>query len=218
MFEDIKLKQKQIIESIATPKIWLKLAITNILDEQLSHLPELDQQRYIIYLKSAEHPEGYKIGLEVRPVLRLKGNDTNLDIVRDSGNNPDSYFWDEPTYNKMKKKGLCYFIGTQTGQYLECYYGLRSRLGPYDGRLLASKVAASKNPLEVVESPAEERMGIHVTVELAEALGHKLVESYNDWDANEASPVNEGDLLILDNSGYYYRVEASLAKETYKEI
>lgn len=217
MFEEIKLKQKQIIESIATPKAWLKLGIINVLDEQLSHLPELDQQRYIIYLKSAEHPEGYKIGLEVRPVLRLKGDVDNLEIVRDSGNNPDSYFWDETTYTKMKSKGTSYFIGTQTGQYLEAYYNLRKRLNERDGRQVASKVAASRNPLEVVESPAERRPGIYVTKELADALGHKLLESYNDWDANEASPLNEGDLLILDGT-YYYRVEASLAKETYKEI
>lgn len=218
MFEEIKLKQKQIIESIATPKPWLKLAIINVLDEQLSHLPELDQQRYIIYLKSAEHPDGYKIGLEVRPVLRLKGDDDNLSIVRDSGNNPDSYFWDEATYTKMiKKSAKRYFIGTQTGQYLEAYYGLRSRLNETDGRLVASKVAASRNPLEVAETPAEERQGILVTTHLAQALNGKLLESYNDWDANETSPINPGDLLILDGN-FYYRVEKSLAEETYKEL
>lgn len=216
-FESKKRAQKEIIERIAKPEIWLKEAIINVLDEQISHLPELDQQRYIIYLRSAEHPDGYKIGLEVRPVLRLKGDEASLMIVRDSGDNPDSYFWDEATYDKMKKKGLCYFIGTQNGHYLECYYGLRSRLAPYDGRQLANKVAASRNPLEVIETPAEERRCIYVTSELAAALDYRLLESYNDWDENEMSPLNEGDLLVLDGE-YYYRVDAKLAQDTYRKI
>ena len=213
-FVEKKQAQKALIESIAQPTAWTKLAIINILDEQLSKLPELDQQRYIIYLKSAEHVDGYKLGLEAHPVLRLKGTGCTLQIVRDSGNNPDSFFWDEATYNKMKKKSECYFIGTQTGQYLEAYHELRSKLNDRDGRQLANKVAASRNPLEVVATPAETRQVIYVTEELAKALDYKLLESYNDWDENELSPVGEGDLLVLDGE-FYYRVEASLAKETY---
>ena len=217
-FEVKKLTQKSLIEGIAKPEPWLKEALINVLDEQISHLPELDQQRYIIYLRSAEHVDGYKLGMEARPVFRLKGDENSLVIVRDSGNNPDSFFWGPELYEKMKKKSNCYFIGTQTGVYLENYYALRSRLGVTDGRQLANKVAASRNPLEVLETPAEKRMAVYVTAELAKALGYKLLESYNDWDENELSPVAEGDLLILDNDGVYYRVDAKLAADTYRKL
>lgn len=217
MFDEKKQAQKAVIESIVKPEPWLKEALINVLDEQISHLPELDQQRYIIYLRSAEHMDGYKLGMEARPVFRLKGDSKALEIVRDSGKNPDSFFWDEATYAKMKKKSLSYFIGTQTGQYLEAYSSLRSRLSDTDGRQFANKVAASRYPLEVVESPAEERAAIYVTEELAKALGYKLLESYNDWDENEMSPLYEGDLLVVDGN-YYYRVDAKLARDTYRKI
>lgn len=218
MFEEKKLLQKEIIEKLATPTKYTKLELINILDEQISNLPYLDKVRYVILLKSAEHPNGFALGMEARPVLRLKKySDNDIRIVRDTSNNVDSYFWDKPVYDKMCSKAIDrYMIGTQTGLYLEYYAKIRSAMNEEEGALLSSKVAASKNPFEVIITPADERVGVLVTQEIVDALGGKLLESYNDKDENDLSPLCINDLLIQDGEdGFYYRVEASLAISTY---
>ena len=212
-----KQAQKELIEMIANPEPWVKQEIITIVDEQISEIPELDRERYIYSIKSFEHPEGQKLALDAHPTLRIRENK----IVRDRSGNPEGFFWDKDVYDKMKKKSKTYLIGTETGRYLENYVQLRNRLtSNEDGFQLSFKVARNKKPLEVFESPAEERIGVLVTPELAEALNHKLRASYSD-DPEELAPVEIGDLLVQDISdklaGLYYRVAMKEVNETYRQ-
>lgn len=217
MFEEKKLKQKQLIESIASPQPWVKQEIITICDEQISRLPVLDASRFVISIRSFEHPDGFALGMDVHPCLRIR---EGL-IVRDTAKNPEGFFWPDATYQKMKKKASKnYYIGTDTGEYLENYFKLRNRLvDPEDGRQLSFKVAARKTPLEVFELPAEQRLGVLVTEEIAAALNYRLLESYNDTDENDLTEVCVGDLLVQDifENEPYYLVNKKMVEETYRE-
>jgi len=219
MLQEIKKKQKALIESICTPEPWVKQEIITIVDEQISAIPELDRNRYIYAIRSMEHPEGFILNMDVHPCLRIREGV----IVRDSGNNPEGFFWPDSTYQKMKKKAkLNYFIGGQTGEYLENFVNLRNKItNVTDGKQLSFKVARSRNPLEVFELPAEQRTAILVTEELAKALGGKLIASYNMDDPQNFDPVEPGDILVQDIAeetfGLYYRVDMKQVSETYRQ-
>jgi len=218
MITELKQQQKALIERYATPVDYVKQQIITICDEQISAIPELDQGRYIFAVRSFEHPEGYKLAMDVHPCLRIREGV----IVRDHAENPEGFFWTDTFYQKMKKKSKCYFIGTETGEYLENYVNLRNLLKkPADGKQLSFKVASRKKPLEVFETPAEQRTAILVTEELAKALDYKIIEAYNDEDPENTSPCMPGDLLVQDtdpvHAGLYYRVDAKTASETYRE-
>ena len=156
--------------------------------------------------------------MDVHPTLRIREGK----IVRDRGENPEGFFWDDNVYHKMKKRATKnYFIGSETGEYLENYVQLRNRLtSPKDGKELSFKVARSKVKLEVFETPAEERMAVLVTPELAKALDYKILASYNDYNPESFDPVEVGDLLVQDISdelaGLYYRVAMKDVEETYR--
>lgn len=218
MLQSVKQKQKALIESICTPEPWVKQEIITICDEQISAIPELDRQRFIYSIRSIEHPEGFKLGMDVHPCLRIREGV----IVRDSGNNPEGFFWPDSVYQKMKKKATRnYLIGGDTGRYLENYFQLRQRIiNPKDGEELSFKVARSKTPLEVFELAAEQRTAVLVTEELAKALDGKLIASYNMDDPNCFDPVEVGDLLVQDTAeetfGLYYRVDMKQVAETYR--
>lgn len=212
MFEDIKQRQKEIIESFGV-KPWIKEEIINVLDVQISALPILDQKQYTILINSAEHPDGYKLDLTAHPTLRIRSGK----IVRDTSGNPDSFFWDEATYQKNKSRSTYFLIGGDTGEYLENYFELRSKLAlKEDGEQLSFKVASRKWPLEVMVTPAVQRTALEVTEEVLEKLP-RLLESYNNKDANAQVELKVGDLLVLDTDGFYYRVEKSLKEQTYCE-
>jgi len=219
MLREIKKKQKALIESICTPEPWVKQEIITIVDEQISAIPELDRNRYIYAIRSMEHPEGFILNMDVHPCLRIREGV----IVRDSGNNPEGFFWPDSTYQKMKKKAkLNYFIGGQTGEYLENFVNLRNKItNVTDGKQLSFKVARSRSPLEVFELPAEQRTAILVTEELAKALGGKLIASYNMDDPQNFDPVEPGDILVQDIAeetfGLYYRVDMKQVSETYRQ-
>jgi hypothetical protein len=123
----------------------------------------------------------------------------------------------------MKKKAKKnYFIGGQTGEYLENFVQLRNRItNATDGKQLSFKVARSRNPLEVFELPAEQRTAVLVTKELAEVLGGKLIASYNMDDPENFDPVEPGDILVQDTAeetaGLYYRVDMKQVAETYRQ-
>ena len=218
----IKKEQKALIESICTPEPWVKQEIITICDEQISAIPALDRERFIYSIRSMEHPEGFVLGMDVHPCLRIREGV----IVRDSGNNPEGFFWPESTYQKMKKKagkaGGNYLIGGQTGEYLENFVKLRNKItNVTDGKQLSFKVARSRNPLEVFELPAEQRTAVLVTKKLAEALGGKILASYNMDDPENLAPVEPGDLLVQDIAdetfGLYYRVDMKQVSETYRK-
>ena len=212
MFEDIKQRQKEIIESFGV-KPWIKEEIINILDIQISALPILDQRQYTILINSAEHPEGYKLDLTAHPTLRIRSGK----LVRDTSGNPDSFFWDETTYQKNKTRSTYFLIGGDTGEYLENYFELRSKIvSKEDGEQLSFKVASRKWPLEVMITPALQRTALEVTEEVLKKLPI-LLESYNNKDANAVVDLKVGDLLVLDTDGFYYRVEKSLKEQTYCE-
>lgn len=218
----IKEEQTAIIEGICTAEPWVKQEIITICDEQISKIPELDRERYIYLLKTIEHPEGYRLTMDVHPCMRIREGV----IVRDTGNTPESFFWSESAYEKMKEKaqkgGKNYFIGGETGEYLENFVQLRNKItNKLDGRQLSFKVARSRNPLEVFELPAIQRTAVLVTEELADALGSKLIASYNMDDPNYFDPVEPGDILVqedLDEAtlGFYYRVDMRQVAETYR--
>ena len=218
MLQETKEKQKALIESICTPEPWVKQEIITIVDEQISAIPELDRERYIYSIRSLEHPEGFILSMDVHPCLRIREGV----IVRDSGNNPEGFFWPESVYQKMKKKAKKnYLIGGQTGEYLENFVQLRNKIiKSTDGKQLSFKVARSHNPLEVFELPAEQRTAILVTEELAKALGGRLIASYNMDDPENYDPVEPGDLLVQDTAdetaGFYYRVDMKQVSETYR--
>lgn len=140
-----KQAQKEIIEMLAIPGPWVKQEIITVVDEQISAIPELDRQRYIYSIRSMEHPEGFILGMDVHPCLRIREGV----IVRDSGNNPEGFFWPDSFYQKMKKKAKKnYFIGGETGEYLENFVQLRNKVtNATDGKQLSFKVARSKNAL-----------------------------------------------------------------------
>ena len=100
MLQEIKKEQKALIESMCTPEPWVKQEIITIVDEQISAIPELDRNRYIYAIKSMEHPEGFVLNMDVHPCLRIREGV----IVRDSGNNPEGFFWPDSFYQKMNKK------------------------------------------------------------------------------------------------------------------
>ena len=207
---EIKQKQKEIIERFDVEP-WVKDEIINVLDVQIAALPWLDRQQYTILINSVEHPNGYKLGLTAHPTIRFREGA----LVRDVNGNVDSFFWEEDVYEKNKKKSKYYLIGGETGEYLENYVRLRSKIkSEEDGRQLSFKVASRKYPLEVMETPAEQRYGVEVTEELLAELP-ELVESYNDWDETQTVKLCVGDLLVLDGNGFYYRVEKSLKEQTY---
>ncbi|MBQ7073705.1 hypothetical protein IJM86_01285 [bacterium] len=122
----------------------------------------------------------------------------------------------------MKKKAKKnYFIGGQTGEYLENFVSLRNKItNTTDGEQLSFKVTRSRNPLEVFELPAEQRTAVLVTKKLAEALSGKLIASYNMDDPDNFDPVEVGDLLVQDTAeetfGLYYRVDMKQVAETYR--
>jgi hypothetical protein len=219
MYEEKKQNQKELIESLRTPIDVVKMEIITLCDEQLSKKPMLDIERFDVYIKSIEHPEGFKLALDVHPCLRIREGK----IVRDYNHKPEAFFWQEEFYQKMKKKAKKnYFVGLENWQDLENYVYLRNKLtSPEDGKQLSFKVTSRKNPLEVFELPAEQRKGILVDEELAKALDYKILESYNDYDENDYAPVEVGDLLIVDTApgqpGYYYRVDRKTAQDTYRE-
>lgn len=212
MFESVKQFQKEVIEKNNVVEYWVKDEIINVLDIQISQLPILDQQQYTILINSAEHPNGYKLDLTAHPTLRIR----NGLLVRDSGGNPDSFFWDDKTYQKNKGKSNYYLIGTDTGAYLENLINLYNRIvNKEDAKQLLYKVASRRGCLEVMEMPAVQRRGVEVT-ESTLWNSPTLLESYNDWNEKDQVKLNVGDLLVLDDSnGYYYRVEKSLKEQTY---
>lgn len=218
MLQKIKKEQKSLIESIATPEPWVKQEIITICDEQISAIPELDRDRYIYAIRSMEHPEGFTLSMDVHPCLRIREGE----IVRDSGHNPEGFFWPDSFYQKMKNKAKKnYLIGGQTGEYLENFVQLRNKItNQTDGKQLSFKVARSKNPLEVFELPAEQRTAVLVTEELAKALERKLIASYNMDDPENFDPVEPGDILVQDTAeetfGFYYRVDMKQVSETYR--
>lgn len=212
MFEDIKQKQKEIIESFVVSP-WIKEEIINVLDVQISALPILDQQQYTILINSAEHRDGYKLDLTAHPTLRIRSGK----IVRDTTGNPDSFFWDEAIYLKNKSRSEYFLIGGQSGEYLENYHYLRSKIISIDdGKQLSFKVASRTWPLEVMITPAVQRQALEVTEQVLRKLP-VLLESYNNTDIDAVVDLKVGDLLVLDNDGFYYRVEKSLKEQTYKE-
>lgn len=219
MLQEIKKKQKALIESICTPEPWVKQEIITICDEQLSKISELDTGRYIYAIRSIEHPEGFVLSRDVHPCLRIREGE----IVRDSGNNPEGFFWTETFYQKMKGKAKKnYLIGGDTGEYLENFVRLRNKItNPRDGKQLSFKVARSKNALEVFELPAEQRTAVLVTEELAKALNGKIIASYNMDDPENFDPVEPGDILVQDEDertyGLYYRVDMKQVAETYRK-
>ena len=99
MLQEIKQEQKALIESLCTPEPWVKQEIITIVDEQISAIPELDRERYIYAIRSMEHPEGFVLNLDAHPCLRIREGV----IVRDSGHNPEGFFWPDTFYQKMKK-------------------------------------------------------------------------------------------------------------------
>ena len=218
MLQSVKQNQKALIESICSPEPWVKQENITICDEQISAIPELDRGRYIYAIKSMEHPEGFVLNMDVHPCLRIREGV----IVRDSGNNPEGFFWTDSFSQKMKKKAKKnYLVGGQTGEYLENFVQLRNKItNKTDGKQLSFKVARSKNPLEVFELPAEQRTAVLVTEELAEALNHKLIASYNMDDPDNFDPVEPGDILVQDTAeetfGLYYRVDMKQVSETYR--
>ena len=218
MLQEIKQEQKALIESLCTPEPWVKQEIITIVDEQISAIPELDRERYIYAIRSMEHPEGFVLNLDAHPCLRIREGV----IVRDSGHNPEGFFWPDTFYQKMKKKAKKnYFIGGQTGEYLENFVQLRNRItNATDGKQFSFKVARSRNPLEVFELPAEQRTAVLVTKELVEVLGGKLIASYNMDDPENFDPVEPGDILVQDTAeetfGLYYRVDMKQVSETYR--
>ena len=219
MLNKIKQELKALIESIATPEPWVKQEIITIVDEQISAIPELDRDRFIYAIRSMEHPEGFVLNMDVHPCLRIREGM----IVRDSGNNPEGFFWPDTFYQKMKKKAKRnYFIGGQTGEYLENFVQLRNKIkNVTDGKQLSFKVARSRNSLEVFELPAEQRIAVLVTEELAKALDGKIIASYNMDDPNSFDPVEPGDILVQDTAeetfGLYYRVDMKQVSETYRQ-
>jgi len=219
MLNKIKQEQKALIESICTPEPWVKQEIITIVDEQISAIPELDRERYIYAIRSMEHPEGFVLSMDVHPCLRIREGV----IVRDSGNNPEGFFWPDSMYLKMKKKAKKnYLIGGDSGEYLENFVQLRNKItNATDGKQLSFKVARSRNPLEVFELPAEQRTAVLVTKELAEVLGGKLIASYNMDDPENFDPVEPGDILVQDTAeetfGLYYRVDMKQVAETYRQ-
>lgn len=214
MFEEIKAKQRDLIESVSPIQSWIKDEIINVLDIQFSQLPVLDQDQYTILINSAEHPNGYKPTITAHPTLRIR----NGKIVRGAKTNkPDTFFWEHETYLKFKSRSKYYLIGNDCGEHLENYVQLRNRiLNEEDGKQLSFKVASRKNSLEVIETPAEQRYGIEVTEELLKVLP-ALLESYNNKDATAMVPLAVGDLLVRDGpaGSFYYRVEKSLKEQTY---
>jgi hypothetical protein len=216
--QKIKEQQKALIESLCTPEPWVKQEIITIVDEQISAMPELDRDRFIYSIRSMEHPEGFVLKMDVHPCLRIREGV----IVRDSGANPEGFFWPDSTYQKMKKKAKKnYFVGGETGEYLENFVNLRNKItNPEDGKQLSFKVARGRAPLEVFELPAEQRTAVLVTKELAKALGGKLLASYNMVDPKNFDPVEPGDLLVQDiaeeTAGLYYRVDMKQVSETYR--
>lgn len=72
MLQSIKQEQKALIESICSPEPWVKQEIITIVDEQISAIPELDRQRFIYSIRSMEHPEGFVLGMDVHPCLRIR--------------------------------------------------------------------------------------------------------------------------------------------------
>lgn len=212
MFDTVKQQQKINIETFKVEP-WIKEEIINVLDIQISALPILDQKQYTILINSAEHPDGYKLDLSAHPTLRIRSGK----LVRDTGGNPDSFFWDEKTYTKNKTKSEYFLVGGDTGEYLENYYKLRSKItDEQDGKELSFKIASRKWPLEVMITPAVQRQAVEVTEDLLKVTP-RLLESYNDYDENALVDLKVGDLLVLDGNGFYYRVEKSLKEQTYRK-
>lgn len=214
----IKQEQRELIERICKPGPWVKQEIITICDLQISAMPELDRQRFVVSIRSIEHPEGFTLGMDVHPCLRIREGV----IVRDSGGNPEGFFWPDSYYQKMKKKAKAnYLIGYETGEYLENFVRIRNKLmKDSDGKQLSFKVARSRSPLEVFELPAEQRVAVLVTRKLAKALDGRLIASYNEKDPEDYDPVEPGDILVQDiadeNAGFYYRVDMKQVRETYR--
>jgi hypothetical protein len=207
---EIKQKHKKIIENFGVDP-WIKEEIINVLDIQISALPILDQKQYTILINSVEHPDGYKLDLTAHPTLRIRSGK----LIRDPAGNPDSFFWDEATYEKNKSRSTYFLISGETGEYLENYFELRKKIiSKEDGEQLSFKVASRKWPLEVMITPAEQRTALEVTEEVLERLP-ALLESYNDIDPTATVKLAIGDLLVLDKNGFYYRVAKDLKEQTY---
>jgi hypothetical protein len=217
--QERKKAQKELIEMLATPEPWVKQPIITLVDEQLSKIAELDLGRIAgIKIRTMEHPEGFQLSMDVHPCLRIREGM----IVRDSGNNPEGFFWLESFYQKMKTKAKAnYFVGGDTGEYLENFYRLRAQIkSPSDGKQLSFKIARSRTPLEVFELPGEERTAVLVTEEIAQILGGRLIASYNMDAPEDYDPVEPGDILVVDTAdetyGLYYRVDMKQVSETYR--
>ena len=214
-----KQAQKELIEMFATPEPWVKQPIITLVDEQLSKIPELDLGRIAdIKIRTMEHPEGFQLSMDVHPCLRIREGV----IVRDSGNNPEGFFWLESFYQKMKTKAKAnYFVGGDTCEYLENFYRLRSQIkNPTDGKQLSFKIARSRTPLEVFELEGEQRTAVLVTEEITQILGGRLIASYNMDAPEDYDPVEPGDILVMDTAdetfGFYYRVDMKQVSETYR--
>lgn len=219
MLEKEKQTQKEIIETLAgQTEDWVKCGFLNIVDIQHSWMnpKELENDIYSIGVRSCEHPEGFVSTDKIVPVFRIR----NGKIIRDTGGRADSFFWGEKAYNKFKKSAReCFFIGTQTGVYLENLYRVRKELNDSDGQKLTYMVAQRTMPLEVIDCADEPRKVIVVNERICNTLSGKVI---NSWDEKleDASPIYVGDLLVqdIDGSGFYYRVDKAQADLTYEKI
>lgn len=217
MLEKEKQAQKELVEKLGSLENWVKCGFLNIVDIQHSWMnpKELENDIYSIGIRSCEHPEGFVSTDKIAPVFRIR----NGKIIRDTGGRADSFFWGEKAYNKFKKAAKeCFFIGTQTGVYLENLYRIRKELNDSDGQKLTYMVAQRTMPLEVIDCSDEFRKVVVVTEEICETLCGKIL---NSWDEKieDASILEVGDLLVQeDDSGFYYRVDKKQAEQTYEKV
>jgi len=218
MLEEEKKKQKEFLESIGTIENFVKCGFINIVDIQRSWMNPIDLEKdiYSIGVRSCEHPEGYISSDKIAPVFRIR----NGKIIRDTGGRADSFFWTEKNYNKFKTNAHeTFFIGTQTGVYLENLYRIRKDLNDADGAKLTYMVAQRTMPLEVIHCSDEPRKVIVATEDICHALNGQIL---NSWDESitDKSVLYPGDLIVqdTDENGFYYRVDKAQADQTYEKV
>ena len=219
--EVLKAEQTAKIKALSHPVLWIKERIINLLDVQFCELPVVQQKIFNKLVRSAEHPEGAEVDYSAHPCFRIKDGH----LLKDDS--IDSFIWPHAKFEKElgKKANKVYEICLNDANmyhvkdFIMVYNSLQTDL---DKEVFLQEMASRCNPYTVIETPEQKRMAVLVTQEIVDALGGKLIESWNHDNPEMVAPVAVGDLLVVEEDdpksiGMFYRVEASIAADTYRK-
>lgn len=219
--EVLKAEQAAKINALSLPVLWIKERIINLLDVQFCELPLVQRKLFNKLVRSAEHPEGAEVDYSAHPCFRIKDGH----LLKD--NALDSFIWPHAKFEKElgRKANKVYEICLNDANMYHAkdaimvYNSLQTDL---DKEAFLQEISSRCNPYTVIETPEQQRMAVLVTQEIVDALGGKMIESWNHSDPEMTAPVAVGDLLVVEEDdpqsiGMFYRVEASIAADTYRK-